>query len=249
MGWGVEGLVVNPAQGALLDAYLALLLRWNRVYNLTAIRDPQEARLHHLMDCLSVVAPMATRWSVRCSGVDDATGTAGAPSLTARDPAPARVLDVGSGGGLPGVVLAIMRPAWRVTCVDTVAKKASFVRQVAAELGLSNLESVHGRVEQLATPTQPRNGIAGRERDDGRPGVEGYDWITSRAFSSLADLVRLTRHLLAAQGEWAAMKAHLTAEESSALPPDIDMFHVEPLAVPGLDAQRCLVWMRPRPSR
>ena len=136
-----------------------------------------------------------------------------------------RVLDVGSGAGLPGVVLALARPDWSVCCVDAVAKKASFVRQVAGELKLANLQSRHARVESLA---------------------EGaFDLIVSRAFASLRDFSQLTRNQLAADGCWCAMKGVVPDDEIAALPPDVEVFHVEPLVVPALDAQRCLVWMRP----
>jgi 16S rRNA (guanine527-N7)-methyltransferase len=135
------------------------------------------------------------------------------------------VLDVGSGGGLPGVVLALMRPALDVTCVDAVGKKAAFVRQVAGALALPNLHAVHGRVEALRAPP--------------------FELVTSRAFASLADFVRLTRPLLAPGGSWLAMKGKLPADEIAALPADVTVFHVEPIGVPGLDAERCLVWIKP----
>ena len=199
-----------PLQGAEADrllAYVDLLQRWNRVYNLTALRDPADMLSHHLIDCLAVLPPLR-RWLAQ--------------------PGPQRLLDVGSGGGLPGVVLAAMQPHWQVDCVDTVAKKASFIRQVAAELRLSNLQGLHARVEALAPP------------------AGGYGVIASRAFASLADFTALTRHLLADGGVWMAMKGKLPADEQAALPADVEVFHVEQLQVPGLDAQRCLVWMRPR---
>lgn len=192
----------TSAQAAALQAYLALLQRWNTTYNLTAVRDPAEMLTQHLADCLAVIEPLQRR-------------------LTQ-----GRVLDVGSGGGLPGVVIAVMLPGLQVTCVDTVGKKAAFIRQVAGALQLPNLRAEHARVEQLRLPA--------------------FDVITSRAFASLADFVRLTRPLLAADGVWLAMKGRVPDDEIAALPADIEVFHVEPLVVPGLDAQRCLVWMRPR---
>ena len=200
------GVDLDPATVDRLLAYLALLQQWNRVYNLTALRDPDEMLSHHLIDCLAVL-PSLVRYA-------EGRGR--------------RILDVGSGGGLPGVVLAITQPSWQVTCVDTVSKKASFIRQVAAELGLANLRSVHARVEAMPSGQGP------------------YDMITSRAFASLSDFTGLTRDLLADGGVWAAMKGKLPVEEQAQLPADLDVFHVEQLAVPGLDAQRCLVWMRPR---
>jgi 16S rRNA (guanine527-N7)-methyltransferase len=203
---GVCGELGLTADAATLDrllAYLALLQRWNSTYNLTAVRDPAEMLTQHLADCLAVVGPLR--------------GHLGAGSAK-------RLLDVGSGGGLPGIVLALLEPAWSVTCVDTVGKKAAFVRQVAVELGVRNLAAEHSRVEALQRPR--------------------FDLITSRAFASLADFVTLTRHLLVSGGVWAAMKGKMPEAELAALPSGIDVFHVEPLKVPGLDAERCLVWLR-----
>ncbi|MDR7298770.1 16S rRNA (guanine527-N7)-methyltransferase [Pelomonas aquatica] len=196
------GLELNDSQLDQLLAYLALLQKWNKVYNLTAVRDPAQMLSHHLVDSLSVVAPLK------------------------RHGAPARLMDVGAGGGLPGVVIAICFPETDVSCVDAVAKKATFIQQVAAELKLPNLHGVHSRVEALET--------------------EPFGVITSRAFASLVDFTRLTRQHLAEGAVWMAMKGQHPADEIAALPGDVDVFHVEQLAVPGLDAQRCLVWMRPR---
>jgi 16S rRNA (guanine527-N7)-methyltransferase len=187
-----------------LERYLALLARWNATYNLTAVRDLAEMRVQHLADCLAVAPPLRRELGGRA----------------------ARILDVGSGGGLPGVVLAVAEPGWDVSCVDAVGKKTAFVRQVAAELALPNLHAVHARVEALEAPP--------------------FDVITSRAFASLADFVRLTRPLLADGGVWMAMKGKRPDDEITALPPDAEVFHVEPLTVPGLAAERCLIWIRPR---
>lgn len=198
------GLEADAAWRDRLLAYLGLLQRWNATYNLTAVRDPQEMLTQHLADCLSVVGPLRRHLG---------TGTV------------RRLLDVGSGGGLPGLVLAAVEPGWTVTCVDTVGKKAAFIRQAAVELGLKNLHAEHARVEALR--------------------LAPFDLITSRAFASLGDFVRLTRALLAPQGVWAAMKGRQPDDELSALPSGIEVFHVEPLSVPGLDAERCLIWMRP----
>ncbi len=211
------GLPMSEPEARRLLDYLALLERWNKVYNLTALREPEQMFSHHLLDCLSTL-PALDR------------------GLRYGPTAPIRVLDVGSGGGLPGVVLAILRPHWEVHCVDAVAKKAGFIRQVALELQLSNLRAMHARVETL----EPR----GRAQVDGRG--PGYQLVTSRAFASLSDFVHLTRAMLAVDGVWAAMKATLTPKELAEVPPTVDVFHVEQLQVPGLDAQRCLVWMRPR---
>lgn len=236
------GLPLDDAQADLLLAYLSLLQRWNRVYNLTSLRDPAEMLSHHLIDCLAVLPPLR-RWQATwqpdlqpdLQPAQQSTAQATAPpggqrALAGPAVPPFRVLDVGSGGGLPGVVLAALHPGWQVDCVDTVAKKASFIRQVAAELRLAGLRGLHARVESLTPP----------------PG--GYALITARAFASLADFTGLTRHLLAPGGVWMAMKGKLPADEQAALPADVDVFHVEQLSVPGLDAQRCLVWMRLRPA-
>lgn len=200
------GLALDAGQQTALLAYLDWLARWNRVYNLTAVRDPREMLTHHLLDSLAVVAPLRRQLAAMAP-------SQGVP----------RVLDVGSGGGLPGVVLAIACPDVRVSCVDTVAKKALFVQQVAAALRLPNVRGVHARVERL---------------------TETFDVMTSRAFASLADFVRWSGAALAPQGVWMAMKGKVPHEEMAALPPGVSVFHVEPLTVPGLEAQRCIVWMR-----
>lgn len=217
------GLAPTPAQQAQLLDYLALLSRWGQVYNLTAVREPALMLTQHLLDSLAVwpalrrhlQARLVETWAV--TPADDGALAA-------------RVLDVGSGAGLPGVVLAAVAPALSVTCVDAVGKKAGFVRQVAAELGLANLRAVHARVEALPAP----------------PGDAGFDVITSRAFASLADFVQASQHRLAAGGVWMAMKGQPPGEEIAALPAAVEVFHVEQLVVPGLRAQRCLVWMRRR---
>jgi 16S rRNA (guanine527-N7)-methyltransferase len=208
---GLQALQLDlPASApAALLAYLDLIGRWNRVYNLTAIRDPHEMLGQHLLDCLAVVTPLSQATAARPAGA-----------------APLRVLDVGSGAGLPGVVLAICRPDWQVTCVDTVAKKASFIRQVGAELGLPNLTATHQRVEAMTEPA--------------------FDLVTSRAFASLQDFIELTRSRLAPQGQWAAMKAKLSEDERAAVPADVLLARVEPLVVPGLKAERCIVWLQRR---
>ncbi len=190
-------------QRKLLD-YLALLAKWNRVYNLTAVREPHAMLVQHLADSLAVVEPLRRR-------IGDV---------------PTRLLDVGSGAGLPGLVIATMLPFAAVTCIDAVGKKVSFVREAAGVLGLRNLHAVQGRVEALSAPP--------------------FDVVTARAFSSLSDLVVVTRTLLKSDGVWMAMKGKKPDDEIAVLPTDIDVFHVEHLRVPGLDAERCLVWMRRR---
>lgn len=201
-------LSLDDEQVDMLMAYMALIEKWNKVYNLTAVREPAEMLTHHLLDSLAVVGPL----------------------LRETDGRPVRLLDVGSGAGLPGVVIAIACPQIEVTCVDTVAKKAAFLRQVAAELSLVNLRGLHARVESLSR---------------GR-GEEGYDVVTSRAFSSLSDFVQWSRTALQIGGMWMALKGKHPLEELLALPADVDVFHVEPVAVPGLKADRCIVWMRER---
>jgi 16S rRNA (guanine527-N7)-methyltransferase len=196
------GLALSDAQIQHLLAYAALIQKWNKVYNLTALRDPADMLTHHLLDSLTAIAPLSRH-------------TQGQP---------VQVLDVGSGGGLPGVVLAICMPELNVSCVDTVAKKAAFVQQVAVSLKLPNLRGLHARVESLTDP---------------------YQVICSRAFASLPDFVTWSRSALAEGGVWMAMKGKHPQGEIDALPADVKVFHVEPLTVPGLDVERCLVWMRP----
>ena len=176
-GAAALGLTLSEGQREQLLAYLALLQKWNRVYNLTAVRDPQEMLTHHLLDSLTAVAPLLRHTGGR----------------------PAKVLDVGSGGGLPGVVLAVCRPELEVSCVDTVGKKAAFIQQVAASLKLPNLQGLHARVETLPGP---------------------YDLIASRAFAALPDFVAWSRQALAPDGVWMAMKGKLPQAEIDDLPAD-----------------------------
>ncbi len=197
------GLALTDAQIQHLLDYAALIQKWNKVYNLTALRDPADMLTHHLLDSLTAIAPLRRY-------------TQGQP---------VRVLDVGSGGGLPGVVLAICMPELNVSCVDTVAKKAAFVQQVAVSLKLPNLRGVHARVESLTDP---------------------YQIICSRAFASLPDFVTWSRSALADGGVWMAMKGKHPQGEIDALPMDVQVFHVEPLKVPGLDVERCMIWMKPQ---
>ena len=200
------GLALSEAQVQQLLDYLDLIQKWTKVYNLTAVRDPAEMLTHHLLDSLAAISPL--------DGQLQALGLASAP---------ARLLDVGSGAGLPGIVIAICRPDITVHCVDTVAKKAAFIQQVAASLKLPNLRGLHARVESL---TQP------------------YDVVSSRAFASLVDFTNWSSAALAEQGAWMAMKGKHPADEIAALPSSVEVFHVEQLVVPGLNAERCIVWMR-----
>jgi len=206
-GLDALGLALTDEQvGRLLD-YLGLIQKWTKVYNLTAVRDPAEMLTHHLLDSLAVVAPLRRQ-------------LAAAAEVQAK----LRLLDVGSGAGLPGVVIAICCPEITVHCVDTVAKKAAFIQQVAVTLKLPNLRGIHARVENL---------------------TESYQVISSRAFASLLDFTNWSAQALAEQGIWMAMKGKHPAEEMAALPSNVSVFHVEQLDVPGLGAERCIVWMRP----
>jgi 16S rRNA (guanine527-N7)-methyltransferase len=192
-------VLLDEQQADRLIAYLSLIQKWTKVYNLTAVRDPAEMMTHHLLDSLAVIAPLQHYMEQ------------------------GRLLDVGSGAGLPGVVIAICCPGIAVTCVDTVAKKATFIKQVALELKLPNLTGLHARIENIEQP---------------------FDLICSRAFASLVDFTHWSAKALTPTGVWMAMKGKHPVEELAALPPNIEVFHVEQLRVPGLDAERCVVWMR-----
>lgn len=198
------GLNLSDGQVAQLLDYLALIEKWTQVYNLTAVREPAAMLTQHLLDSLAVMSPLASQ-------------------VEAHTLKQLRLLDVGSGAGLPGVVLAICRPDWRVDCVDTVAKKAAFIQQVAVSLKLPNLRGVHARVESLSGP---------------------YDVVCSRAFASLVDFTNWSKGALAAEGFWMALKGKHPLDEIEALPADVQVFHVEPVVVPGLQADRCIVWLR-----
>lgn len=197
------GLGFSPRQVQQLLDYAALLHRWNHVYNLTAVRETAGIARLHLADCLAALPAFQRA-------------------------APRRLLDVGSGGGLPGIVLAIGLPDADIHLVETVQKKCAFLRQACASVGLRRVTVHHARVEAL--------------RDDA-----GFDCITSRAFGDLPSLVDKTRHLLAARGQWCAMKGKVPADEIARLPAELTT-RVEPLQVPGLDAARCLVWVQPAPG-
>jgi 16S rRNA (guanine527-N7)-methyltransferase len=208
-GADVLALDLSDAEITQLMDFLALLQKWNKVYNLTAVRDPQEMMTHHLLDSLAAVAPLRRHVA----------------TLVGEGKSVVRLLDVGSGGGLPGVVFAICCPGVDVSCVDTVGKKAAFIQQAAVALKLRNLHGVHARVETLTTP---------------------FDIISCRAFASLPDFVTWSRSALAApHGVWLAMKGKHPEDEIAALPADVAVFHVEQLTVPGLDAERCIIWMKP----
>jgi 16S rRNA (guanine527-N7)-methyltransferase len=194
--------VSAEAQQKLL-VYLALLQKWNKVYNLTAVRDPLEMVTLHLLDSLSVLPYVKVK----------------------------SLLDVGSGSGLPGIVLAICLPSLQVTTIDTVQKKAIFMRQVKGELGLDNLQVVHARVESF------------------KP-AEKFEAIISRAFSELALFIKLTKNLLVKNGQWLAMKGQVPHHELNTLALEslnivgslnIRVQKIIPLTVAGLNAERHLV--------
>lgn len=205
------GLSLSDRQVQGLLDYLALIQKWNKVYNLTAVRDPQEMLTHHVLDSMAVLRPLQSQLSQMAAPRATSAAAAG------------RMLDVGSGAGLPGVVVAIAMPQVQVDCVDAVAKKAAFVQQAAAALQLNNLRALHARVEDLH---------------------DAYDVVSSRAFASLDDFTRWSAHVLAPGGVWMAMKGKRPGQELAALPQAVDVFHVEPVTVPGLGAERCIVWMR-----
>lgn len=199
------GLGLSDAQAQRLAQFAALLLRWNAVYNLTAIESPRAVVSHHLLDSLAVV-----------------------PHLPhAGGHGPLRVLDVGAGGGLPGIPLAVARPDASFTLLDRVGKKTAFLEQVRLELGLPNVEIVRARVQDYRAPA-------------------GFNVIVSRAFAALADMVGLTSHLVAPQGCWIAMKGAYPAEELARLPASVEVVRTVTLRVPLLDAERHLVVLRLR---
>ena len=191
------GLALSEKQmGQLLD-YLALLAKWNGVYNLTSVRDPAQMVVQHVLDSLTAVSAFADAKSV---------------------------LDVGAGGGLPGMVLAIARPDMKVALIDTVHKKTAFLTQVKAELGLTNVTVHTARVEQLQVPHK-------------------FDVITSRAFADLSDFVNWSGHLLEEGGQFIALKGVAPSEERERLPAEWKVSELRPLRVPGLNAERHLVFI------
>jgi 16S rRNA (guanine527-N7)-methyltransferase len=194
-------LPLAAAQIASLVAYVRLIAKWNATYNLTAIREPRAMVTYHLLDCLAAARALFERRG---------------------HPASERVLDVGSGAGLPGIVIGVVAPERTILCVDSVGKKAAFITEAAAAMRLTNVRARHERVENLS---------------------ERFDVVASRAFASLPAFVDATRHLLADDGVWMAMKGK-TPEAELAGSSGVT-FHVEPLDVPGLDAERCVVWMSP----
>ncbi|MGI4848480.1 MAG: 16S rRNA (guanine(527)-N(7))-methyltransferase RsmG [Janthinobacterium lividum] len=198
-GVAQQAVPLASAQIERLIDYLALLAKWNRTYNLTAVRDPVQMVTQHLLDSLAILPAFANAGNV---------------------------LDVGSGGGLPGMVLAIWaetaNPAMRISMIDTVNKKTAFLTQVKGELGLANVTVLTGRVEQLDVQQK-------------------FDVITSRAFADLADFVNWSQHLLAEGGRFIAMKGVQSDEEEAGLPAGWAITNRMPLTVPGLEAERHLL--------
>ncbi|MEQ1669182.1 MAG: 16S rRNA (guanine(527)-N(7))-methyltransferase RsmG [Sulfuriferula sp.] len=190
-------VLVNAAQADKLVAYLALIVKWNRIHNLTAVRVPQDMLTHHLLDSLSVC-----------------------PYIHA-----SRLLDVGTGAGLPGLPLAIMYPELQITLSDSNKKKSAFQQQAVIELGLKNVSVVSGRVEDISTSQK-------------------FDGIVSRAFSEISLFINLTRHLLAQDGLWYAMKGLYPTQELANLPAGVQVAQVYDLNVPLLNGQRHLLLIK-----
>ena len=197
---GAAGYALPPGAREKLQAYIALLAKWNATYNLTAIREPERMVTHHVLDALAVL-----------------------PHLPDTGPA-LRVLDVGSGGGVPAVPLAIARPQWRVVALDSNHKKGAFLQQAINELPLPNAEAVVARVEEYV-PSAP------------------FDIVISRAFSDLATFVNSSARHVAPDGVLVAMKGVFPDEEIAELPPNVRVVATPALAVPGLDAERHLIVM------
>lgn len=197
-------LQITDAQQGKLLRYVEQMQRWNRTYNLTAVRDAGQMLVQHVFDSLAVVRPLEN----------------------AMPSGPLKIMDVGSGGGLPGVVLAVLHEQWQVQCVDAVDKKMSFVRQMSGALGLPNLQATHARVETLP--------------------LANCDVVVSRAFASLSDFANLAGLHVRDEGTLLAMKGKIPEDEIATLHAQgvWQVHRIETLQVPELDAQRCLVWMR-----
>ena len=201
LGVRTLGLDLSQQQLRQLLDYVDLIQKWTKVYNLTSVRTPEEILTHHLLDSLAVIKPLRQQTQSR----------------------QLRLLDVGTGAGLPAVAIAVCCPEIAVTGVDAVAKKAAFLQQAAVALRLDNLHSIHARVESLSVP---------------------YEVVSSRAFASLADFVTTSHISLSNDGVWMAMKGKRPDAEIAELPPWASVFHVEQLHVPGLQAERCIVWLK-----
>jgi len=199
---GMEILGIDSKQKNFLLAYLEMLVKWNRVYNLTSVREPTQMITHHLLDSLASIPAFTTAGNV---------------------------LDVGSGGGLPGMVLAIWAfkamPAMKVSLVDSTNKKIAFLRQVKTQLGLNNVSVHNTRVQELSV-------------------INKFDTITSRAFAGLADFINWSQHLLSSEGQFIALKGVQPEREIQSLPPNWEVIEIRPLVVPFLDAKRHLVFIK-----
>ena len=199
------GLKPSASQVSQLSKYLEQLAKWNKVYNLTAVKNIDDMLSLHIFDCLAILQDLKEKMLGRES---------------------VKVLDVGSGAGLPSYVIAVMQPSWHVTAIDAVNKKMAFLQQQVQMHNVQNLKVVHGRVEKMLE--------------------KNFDLIISRAFSSLSDFINLTEPLILTNGYWCAMKAKDPIDEIAVLKDHIEVFHVKQLAVPNLDAERRLIWMRQR---
>lgn len=198
-GLAAMNLDLSTGQQLLLLEYLSMLKKWNSTYNLTALRDEQKMLSHHLLDSLTLLPYVQNAKTL---------------------------MDVGSGGGMPGIPTAICLPHLNITLSDSNTKKTSFLQQVIIELGLKNVQVISGRVEAIHD--------------------KKVDVVTSRAFAELADFISLTKHLLADNGYWAAMKGVYPYEELENIPDSVDVYQIDTLSVPTLDAERHMVLMRPK---
>ena len=199
------GLVLDDKQKQSVLLYLELIQKWNKTYNITAIKEAEQILVQHLFDSLSVIAPLQQQVGANKAAV---------------------VLDVGSGGGLPGVIIAICCPHWHVICIDAVEKKTSFITMVAGRLGLKNLSSKHCRIEDYAS--------------------DEADLVVSRAFASLSDFANWSGHTAKKNGHLAAMKGHYYPDEIAELEKTSDWLLDlwQALEVVDMDAERCLIWLK-----
>ena len=198
-GLQVLGLSLSTAQQLLLLEYVALLKKWNSTYNLTALRDEATMISHHVLDSLTLLPYIENAQTL---------------------------MDVGSGGGMPGIPTAICRPDLQITLLDSNTKKTTFLQQAVIELGLNNVTVASGRVEAMHD--------------------KKVDVVTSRAFAELGDFIALTKHLLNKNGYWAAMKGVYPYEELEHVPSGIEVINVDKIDVPMLHAERHMVLMRPK---
>ncbi|MFP5382083.1 MAG: 16S rRNA (guanine(527)-N(7))-methyltransferase RsmG [Gammaproteobacteria bacterium] len=239
-GIAALGLTLPDGAEQKLLAYLALLDKWNRVYNLTAVRDAERMVSHHLLDSLAAVPVFDSLLAARPHPNPPPEGEGASVGLR-----PPTAIDVGSGGGLPGIPLAIARPDLQVTLLDSIAKKTAFLLQAKAELGLANVTVLTSRVEDFPPPLPNPPPQAGEGAKAMPTPINGFDLITSRAFSDLREFVSLTRHLLKPGGRWLAMKGLYPHEEIALLPANVKVSADHALVVPGLEASRHLIVLEP----